>query len=78
MVCSNKPQLPNKAFVFYQYLAFGLCDALPNNSKLKIMTLFSEAQHKFQIIKEGEDVTTDSFLMAADEIVPFFGKSVFQ
>lgn len=39
------------------------------------MTLFSQAEHKFQVIKECEDIPTDLFLLAADEIVPFFGKN---
>ena len=41
---------------------------------LKIMTLFSEAKNKFPVIKEGDDIPTDPFLLAADEIVPFFGE----
>jgi hypothetical protein len=38
------------------------------------MTLFSQAQHTFPVLKESEDIPTDRFLLAADEIVPFFGK----
>ena len=37
------------------------------------MTLFSEV--KFLVLNEGDDVPTDPFLLAADKIVPFFGKS---
>lgn len=40
------------------------------------MTLFSEAKYKFLEIKEGDDIPTDPFLLAADEIVPFFGEKV--
>lgn len=39
------------------------------------MTLFSEAENKFPVLNEGDEVPTDHFLLAADEIVPFFGKS---
>lgn len=37
------------------------------------MTLFSQAQYKFPVIEQCEDIPTDPFLLAADEIVPFFG-----
>ena len=42
------------------------------------MTLFSQAEYKFQVIKECEDIPTDPFLLAADEIVPFFGTFCFR
>ena len=38
------------------------------------MTLFSEAKQKFQLITEGEDIPTHTFLLACTNIVPFFGK----
>jgi len=38
------------------------------------MTFFSEVTHKFPVLKESDDVPTDAFLLAAAEIVPFFGK----
>ena len=40
------------------------------------MTLFSQAKYKFPVINEGDNIPTDPFLLAADEIVPFFGKQI--
>ena len=39
------------------------------------MTLFSEAQYKFLPVSEGEGISTQSFLHACSEIVPFFGSN---
>ena len=38
------------------------------------MTFFSQVQHSFQEISEGEDIATVLFLQAAREIIPFLGK----
>lgn len=40
----------------------------------KIMSFFSEAEHKFLPIPEDSRIETKSFLDAASEIVPFFGE----
>ena len=39
------------------------------------MTFFSKVEHSFQVISEGEDISTESFLQAAREILPFLGTS---
>lgn len=39
------------------------------------MTFFSKVEHSFQVISEGEDIATESFLQAAREILPFLGTS---
>ena len=40
-----------------------------------VMTFFSKVEHSFQVISEGEDIATESFLQAAREILPFLGTS---
>eukprot|EP00731_Ephydatia_muelleri_P023283 Em0015g866a len=36
------------------------------------MSLFSQTEHKFQQIKEGEEIQTQPFLLACSQIIPFF------
>ena len=48
---------------------------------MTIMSLFSEATHKFQVITERESasgsiIETLPFLLACQEIIPFFGKKI--
>ena len=38
------------------------------------MSLFSVAQHRFHLLSDGDQIETNSFLLACSEIVPFFGK----
>lgn len=38
------------------------------------MSFFTEAEHKFLSIPEDIRIETKSFLDAASEVVPFFGK----
>ena len=38
------------------------------------MSFFTEAEHKFLPIPEDIRIETKSFLDAANEVVPFFGK----
>lgn len=40
----------------------------------KIMSFFSEAEHRFLPIPEDGRIETKSFLDAASEVVPFFGE----
>ena len=39
------------------------------------MSLFSEATHQYPILSEGDTIQTLPFLLASQEIVPFFGKN---
>ena len=41
---------------------------------VQAMTFFSETKHTFPAVKEGEGIPTQQFLLAASEIVPFFGE----
>lgn len=38
------------------------------------MSFFSEAEHKFQMITEGQPIPTEPFLKACEEILPFIGQ----
>ena len=38
------------------------------------MSFFSEAEHKFDVIVEGQSIKTESFLKACSEILPFLGQ----
>lgn len=38
------------------------------------MSLFSEATHQYPVLSEGDTIQTLPFLLASQEIVPFFGK----
>lgn len=38
------------------------------------MSLFSVAQHRFHLLSDGDQIETNSFLLACSEIVPFFDK----
>ena len=39
------------------------------------MSFFSEATHQYPILSEGDTIQTLPFLLASQEIVPFFGKN---
>ena len=38
------------------------------------MSFFSEAKYKFEIIREGDEIGAENFLLTVTEILPFIGE----